>query len=82
MAVVSTTWCSPSRMSVVVSTDVSMEVAVRVRFPLDEEIQVASLWLCAKDRQPVVDGVVEFGSAFDMCPFEVVKVESGNWAGW
>ena len=62
-------------------SDVSMEVAVRVRFPLDEKVQAASLWLCAKDRQPVVDGVVKFGSTFDMRPRDVVKVEGGNWAG-
>ena len=55
-------------------TEVSMEVAVRVRLPLDEEVQAASLRPDTKDSQPVVDRVIEFRSAFDMRPFEAVKV--------
>ena len=53
----------------------SMEMAVRVRLPLDEEVYAASVWPCAKDCQPVVDRVVEFRSTFEMYPFKVFKVE-------
>ena len=61
-------------------TDVSMEVAVRVRLPLDEEVYAASIWPRAKDCQSVVNGVVEVGAPFEMYPFDAVRGVARNGA--
>ena len=50
-------------------TNVAMEVAVRVRLPLGQEVYAAGVWPRAQDCQPVVDGVVEVGATFEMYPF-------------
>jgi hypothetical protein len=58
----------------------AMEVAVRVRLPLGEEVYTAGVWPRAKDCQPVVNGVVEVGATFEMYPFDAVRGEARNGA--
>ncbi len=52
-----------------------MEMAVRVGFPLAEEVYGTGVGPCAESSQPVVDRVVEVRPAFEMHPFDATRVK-------